>query len=95
MEEYGIKCLADLVYVQFRIDMGGLGGLRDEVKAKLVKAADWRMCNMKANIRDDFDEDVFEEHCKKIDASMKNEDDSDSAMDPEMMVSLLCVMVCI
>jgi len=60
MEEYGVCTIEDLLKVKGRIQKRQLDGLREEIRAKLLIAAEWKLSNPDANAIDDFDEDVYE-----------------------------------
>jgi hypothetical protein len=63
IEELGIKSIGDLLEVQLRLSNGELSELKDEVKEKLVKVANWVSCNEGIDVITSFDEDKFEEFC--------------------------------
>jgi hypothetical protein len=70
IKKLGIKSIGDLLEVQLRISNGELTELRDNVKEKLVKVANWVSCNEGIDVITSFDEDKFEEFCTN-DAAIK------------------------
>ena len=61
------------------MDSGEFSDLDDEVKSKLIKAAEWRSCNLDVDIIEEFDKHAFEDFCNC------------EAMDKEMKVSNVCI----
>ena len=62
-----------------------------EVKQKLVKAAEWRNCNLDVDILEGFDEDIF----GKFVRDRENETGPSDDIDREMKVSTLCINRCV
>ena len=91
IEEHGIRTENDLLAVKSRIESGELSYLREEVRKKLIKVAEWRSCNLDVDIIQGFDEDVFEEFCNSKNETSVSEYCDSKSMDSEMKVSSTCI----
>ena len=61
LEDHGILTLADLMKVPERIQKRELNGIREDVREKLVFAAEWKLSHPDADFVEDFSEDYYEE----------------------------------
>eukprot|EP00956_Cyclotella_meneghiniana_P007824 scaffold10435_cov69-Cyclotella_meneghiniana.AAC.4 len=64
LTKHGICTVHDLLNITTRIENGKLGDISDDVKEKLIKAAEWRSLNADVVITKSFTKEVFVEFCK-------------------------------
>lgn len=86
IEGNGILTIDDLLKVKFRVEKGEMDAIKDEVKEKLIVAAEWFVRYPDEGI-ESFDEDVFEQFRSSISNGNDTDTTSDTIMDSEMMVS--------
>ena len=67
--------------------------LKEEVKEKLIKAAEWRSCNPGVNIIQGFDEDVFDAFCASSRIVDSTENIACKEMEDELKVRVTSIEV--